>query len=101
MSVENDMLLVVRSAIEAQGVPVLDEPGGVWAQRLARPETGRVRAVGVRAGDVLGAAGYRVSLAVWDGPVTGAGRLEMLPFLREQAVSITCHRFGNLIDDWP
>ena len=101
VSVENDMLLVVRSAIEAQGVPVLDEPGDVWAQRLARPETERVRAVGVRAGDVLGAAGYRVSLAVWDGPVTGAGRLEMLPFLREQAVSITCHRFGNLIDDWP
>ena len=33
--------------------------------------------------------------------ITGAGRLEMLPFLREQAVSITCHRFGNLINDWP
>ena len=29
------------------------------------------------------------------GPVTSAGRVELLPFLREQAVSITAHRFGN------
>ncbi len=29
------------------------------------------------------------------GPVTTAGRLELLPFLHEQAVSITAHRFGN------
>jgi len=34
-------------------------------------------------------------VAVWAGPVTTAGRLELLPFLREQAVSITAHRFGN------
>jgi RHH-type proline utilization regulon transcriptional repressor/proline dehydrogenase/delta 1-pyrroline-5-carboxylate dehydrogenase len=27
--------------------------------------------------------------------VTGAGRIEMLPFLREQSVSITAHRFGT------
>jgi RHH-type proline utilization regulon transcriptional repressor/proline dehydrogenase/delta 1-pyrroline-5-carboxylate dehydrogenase len=27
--------------------------------------------------------------------VTEAGRLELLPFLREQAVSVTAHRFGN------
>jgi RHH-type proline utilization regulon transcriptional repressor/proline dehydrogenase/delta 1-pyrroline-5-carboxylate dehydrogenase len=29
--------------------------------------------------------------------VTEAGRLELLPFLREQAVSITAHRFGTPI----
>jgi len=34
-------------------------------------------------------------VAVWAGPVTTAGRLELLPFLREQSVSITAHRFGN------
>ena len=27
--------------------------------------------------------------------MTGAGRVEILPFLHEQAVSITNHRFGN------
>jgi RHH-type transcriptional regulator, proline utilization regulon repressor / proline dehydrogenase / delta 1-pyrroline-5-carboxylate dehydrogenase len=27
--------------------------------------------------------------------VTESGRIEMLPFLKEQAVSITAHRFGT------
>ena len=34
-------------------------------------------------------------VAIYDGAVTLAGRLELLPFLREQAVTITQHRFGN------
>src|SRR5690606_826718 len=34
-------------------------------------------------------------LAVYAGPVTSAGDVEMLPFLHEQAVSITAHRFGT------
>jgi RHH-type proline utilization regulon transcriptional repressor/proline dehydrogenase/delta 1-pyrroline-5-carboxylate dehydrogenase len=34
-------------------------------------------------------------VAIWSGVVTAAGRVELLPFLREQAVSITTHRFGN------
>ena len=34
-------------------------------------------------------------VAIWSGPVTTAGRVELLPFLREQAVSITAHRYGN------
>ena len=39
--------------------------------------------------------GGRPDLAVWAQPVTEAGRVELLPFLREQAVSITAHRFGT------
>ena len=39
--------------------------------------------------------GGDASVAVYDQPVTASGRLEMLPFLREQAVSITAHRYGN------
>ncbi|MBD8012123.1 MULTISPECIES: hypothetical protein [Microbacterium] len=38
-------------------------------------------------------------LAVYDGEVTSAGRLELLPFVHEQAISITAHRFGTP-DDW-
>ena len=34
-------------------------------------------------------------LAVYDNEVTTAGRLELLPFLHEQSVTITAHRFGN------
>ncbi|WP_309068003.1 bifunctional proline dehydrogenase/L-glutamate gamma-semialdehyde dehydrogenase [Microbacterium sp.] len=34
-------------------------------------------------------------LAVYAGEVTTAGRIELLPFLREQSITITAHRFGN------
>jgi RHH-type proline utilization regulon transcriptional repressor/proline dehydrogenase/delta 1-pyrroline-5-carboxylate dehydrogenase len=37
----------------------------------------------------------RPDIAVYANPVTEAGRIEMLPFLKEQAVSITAHRFGT------
>ena len=32
---------------------------------------------------------------MWAHPVTPSGRVEMLPFLHEQAISITARRFGN------
>jgi hypothetical protein len=34
-------------------------------------------------------------LAVYAGEVTTAGRIELLPFLHEQAITITAHIFGN------
>ncbi len=45
------------------------------------------------------ALGGDPEIAIWAGPVTQAGRVELLPFLREQAISITAHRFGNP-DPW-
>ena len=33
------------------------------------------------------------------GEVTTAGRIELLPFLHEQSITITAHRFGNP-DGW-
>lgn len=48
------------------------------------------------------ATGGRPDLAVWHGQVTASGRLELLPFLHEQAVSATAHRFGTpsaLVDE--
>ena len=35
-------------------------------------------------------------IAIWAGPVTASGRVEALPFVMEQAVSMTVHRFGTL-----
>ncbi|WP_425393448.1 proline dehydrogenase family protein [Agrococcus lahaulensis] len=54
----------------------------------------RIRLVGSDPG-VREALAGDVSVAVYDGPVTREGRVELLPFLREQAVSITAHRFGT------
>jgi RHH-type proline utilization regulon transcriptional repressor/proline dehydrogenase/delta 1-pyrroline-5-carboxylate dehydrogenase len=47
------------------------------------------------ASDLAEALDGSPDVAVWAGPVTSAGRIELLPFLHEQAVSITAHRFGN------
>ena len=35
-------------------------------------------------------------LSVNDHPVTRSGRIEMLPFVREQAVTMTAHRYGTV-----
>lgn len=55
----------------------------------------RVRALGVTRGDIQKDLGGSIDVAIWDGPATAAARVESLPFLHEQAVSITTHRFGN------
>ncbi len=57
--------------------------------------TGRVRLVGGTAAALLRAANGDPDLAVWADPVTTAGRIELLPFLHEQSISITAHRFGT------
>ncbi len=54
----------------------------------------RIRLVGSD-GELRQALGGNPRVAVHDQPVTASGRLEMLPFLREQSVSITAHRYGN------
>lgn len=48
------------------------------------------------AGTALHAAlGGTPDVAVYAGPVVSAGEVELLPFLHEQAVSVTAHRFGT------
>ena len=58
-------------------------------------EGSRIRLVGSDAVGIFEALGGRPDIAVYTQPVTEAGMIEMLPFLKEQAVSITAHRFGN------
>ncbi|WP_082734127.1 bifunctional proline dehydrogenase/L-glutamate gamma-semialdehyde dehydrogenase [Microbacterium hominis] len=95
----------VRRALGDVDVAVYVETDDEWIARLAatREEDGwpRVRFVGP-VGSVAAAHGVLVAatdgdpdLAVYDGEVTTAGRVELLPFLHEQAISITAHRFGN------
>ena len=61
----------------------------------------RIRLIGGDAKALAEATGGRPDLAIYSHPVTEAGRVELLPFLHEQAVSITAHRFGtpNFISD--
>lgn len=55
----------------------------------------RVRALGTTRALIQAALGGALNVAVWDGPATVAARVEALPFLHEQSVSITNHRYGN------
>lgn len=66
-----------------------------FASSIASGPSTRVRLVGGDASALTTAIGGRPDVAVYGGPVTEAGRLEILPFVREQAVSITAHRFGT------
>jgi RHH-type proline utilization regulon transcriptional repressor/proline dehydrogenase/delta 1-pyrroline-5-carboxylate dehydrogenase len=62
-----------------------------WAQR-ARPD--RVRLLGE---EPVVRAGLPTTMFVDDRPPIGYGRIELLRYLREQTVSRTLHRFGNLV----
>ncbi len=78
-----------------------DELAVAMDDEPAVPRATRARLVGPR--DEVAALHHALvaandgdpDLAVYDGEITTAGRIELLPFLREQAISITAHRFGN------
>jgi len=91
----------VEKALRAAGVAVKHEKDAAWVKRFAKAQAKaehswrRVRLVGGDPAPLFEALGGIPDVAVWSHAVTGAGRVEMLPFLHEQAVSITNHRFGN------
>ncbi|MEU2204724.1 bifunctional proline dehydrogenase/L-glutamate gamma-semialdehyde dehydrogenase [Microbacterium oleivorans] len=98
----------VRQALGVLEVAVFVESDEDWIARMAAPRAegvparaDRVRLVGppAQAGEVRTALAAAISgdpdLAVYADEVTQAGRIELLPFLREQSITITAHRFGN------
>jgi RHH-type proline utilization regulon transcriptional repressor/proline dehydrogenase/delta 1-pyrroline-5-carboxylate dehydrogenase len=54
----------------------------------------RIRLLGSRADAMAVALDGAPEVAIYADEVTESGRVEMLPFVKEQAVSITAHRFG-------
>lgn len=91
----------LRSVLTAQDIDVTVESDAGWlasAGHLAaagKLSGGRIRLIGGDASALAEATGGRPDLAIYAHPVTEAGRVELLPFLHEQAVSITAHRFGT------
>ncbi len=105
----------VRRSLSDQGIGVFVETDDQWIQRMvaaadvvadaaveaSAPRPPRARLVGSRETvaalhrSLAEAVGGDPDLAVYDGDVTTAGRLELLPFLHEQSITITAHRFGN------
>jgi RHH-type proline utilization regulon transcriptional repressor/proline dehydrogenase/delta 1-pyrroline-5-carboxylate dehydrogenase len=91
----------LRSVLTALDIDVTVESDAGWlasAGHLAsagKLSGGRIRLIGDNASALAEATGGRPDLAIYAHPVTEAGRVELLPFLHEQAVSITAHRFGT------
>jgi RHH-type proline utilization regulon transcriptional repressor/proline dehydrogenase/delta 1-pyrroline-5-carboxylate dehydrogenase len=79
---------------EAVGGVVEDEDGLVV--RLSKRPFARVRHVG-RPSTALLRASMEAGFDVIDAPVVGCGRLELRWYVREQAISRTMHRFGNVL----
>ena len=121
VSVGTGMPTAVRRALGELHVPVFVETDAEWCERMAgtrrdilaaaadeppaHPRPPRARLVGrpesvaaLRTGLAEAVSGDP-DLAVFPNEVTTAGRLELLPFLREQSISITAHRFGTP-DPW-
>lgn len=96
----------VRRALGALDVTVHVESDAEWIERMRRPErsprarlVGEATSVAALHSALAEAVAGDPDLAVYDNEVTTAGRLELLPFLHEQAIAITAHRFGNP-DPW-
>ena len=91
----------LRPVLTALDIDVTVESDADWlasAGRLAaagKLSGARIRLIGGDAAALAEATGGRPDLAVYAHAVTEAGRVELLPFLHEQAVSITAHRFGT------
>ncbi len=73
------------------------ESDEAWHERLRAGElaTGRVRLIGGNAHELAGVVEGNPDVTIYAAPVGTAGRIELLAFVHEQAVSITAHRFGN------
>ena len=89
----------IARSLEELGIAVEFQTEHEWKTMLRRADDElsgvRIRVVGGSLSNITLATGGRPDVAVWGGPVVTAGRIEMLPFLREQAISITAHRFGT------
>ena len=90
--------ITVSSAVPLPGslgssFPTTIETDAAFAAAAHTP--GRIRLLGGDPVALAEALHGSPDIAIFAGEVTAAGRVELLTFLHEQAVSITSHRFGN------
>ncbi len=91
----------VRTAAGRCGVTLVeshaaDETGEQFAARLGSLGVLRVRILGTCSPE-LRATANEAGVHIADDPVTAEGRIELLHYLREQAVTRTTHRYGNVL----
>ena len=74
---------------------VIEETEGTFLSRVTQGKMQRVRVL-EHASPALRTAATQSGIHVIDAPILANGRLELLHFLREVAISIDYHRYGNL-----
>ncbi len=101
VSVAEKLSTELARAITATGASVVVESDEDWLARArsGKLDTSRVRLIGGGHQALAEALDGSPDIAIYSETVTEAGRIELLPFLREQAIAITAHRFGNP-DPW-
>ena len=83
----------LAGAFGAADVRCAHEGETAWRASLAAAPQ-RVRLVGGSRERFAADSDGRPEHTLFDGPVLEAGRIELLTFVREQALSVTAHRFG-------
>ena len=93
---------LVKKAASLAGASLVvsreDSDGADWLGRMHRVGVERVRVVGASIDAATAAAAVKAGVHLASDPVTPAGRVELQHYVREQALSITLHRFGNLVN---
>ncbi|MGJ9421388.1 bifunctional proline dehydrogenase/L-glutamate gamma-semialdehyde dehydrogenase [Aeromicrobium sp. CF3.5] len=95
ISFETDPGGELRTGLTALGLTVSVEADAAWFERFEASGLRRARVLGMTGAEFAAGVQGRPDLAAYTQPVLEAGRVELLPFLVEQAVSITAHRFGT------
>ena len=110
LSVADELPATIRELLEGGDIEVTVEDAHSWDSRLAMVANSgglgmRVRVLGPReeSSEDRWERASRASMgspdvALYTGAVTPCPHTELLPFLREQAVAITNHRFGTPLD---
>ena len=95
-SVDDEVIAVARLAAETTGTPVeVVDDDALLAQVTG---TDRVRLLGSAEPEVW-AAVHAAGATVDDNPVVDHGRVELVRWMREQAISRTRHRYGTVLPD--
>ncbi|AXK45241.1 aldehyde dehydrogenase family protein [Brachybacterium saurashtrense] len=85
--------VALENGVDAASVRV--EGVDVFAARVPSLAPSRIRLIGEADDALRRALADRIDVALFTGVVVASGRVELLPFLHEQAISATDHRYGN------